>query len=104
MSSRAKSKDLAHAYGTHAIACVSQASIVRLLVPLGMTKLVRTSAACRMKQEPIARQFCDLLQRAWFFKEMGRTGNDLQLYFAAHLITSLFVEVDDDLVLAAHDE
>jgi hypothetical protein len=54
--------------------------------------------------EPIARQFCDLLKRAWFFKEMGRTGNDLYLYFATHLITGLFVSLDDDVVLAANDE
>jgi hypothetical protein len=44
-----------------------------------------------MVDEPIARQFCDLLQRAGFLKEMRRTGNDLQLYLSAHLITGLLV-------------
>ncbi len=44
-----------------------------------------------VSHEPVARQFCDLLQRARFFKEMRRAGNDLQFHFAAHPVACLLV-------------
>ena len=52
---------------------------------------MRPGAAGGMEQKPIARKFGDLLERAWFFKEMRRPGNDLQFHFAAHPVAGLFV-------------
>jgi hypothetical protein len=88
----ASPKDLSQADGAHAIASVSQRSIVRFLAPLGMTNyLVRASAAGGVEQEPSACEFGDFFQRARLFKEMRRVGNDLQLHFTAHPIARLLV-------------
>jgi hypothetical protein len=53
--------------------------------------IVRGDLLSDVIDEPIARQLCDSVERARFFKEMRRAGNDLQLYFAAHPIARLLV-------------
>ena len=45
-----------------------------------------------------------MLERARFFEQMGRARHDVDLAFAFHLRTSLFVELDDHVVFAADNE
>ena len=47
--------------------------------------------ATEVKRKPIACQFCYLLQRPRLLEQVRRAGNNLQLYFAAHLIARHFV-------------
>ena len=54
-----------------------------------------------VSHEPVARQICDLLQRARFFKEMRRAGNDLQFYFTMHLPPGLLIKLDNNLIFTA---
>ena len=65
---------------------------------------MRSCRARGVEQKPIRCQIGHALERAGFFEQMRRAGNDVDLYFAAHPRTRLFVEVNDNVVFAAHDE
>jgi hypothetical protein len=63
--------------------------------------------ACRIPQIPAEPAQCEsrnLLQRARFFKEVARSGDDRQLLLAAHLLHGLTVQFDYLMVIAANDE
>src|ERR1035437_4367556 len=54
--------------------------------------------------EPVAGEFGRGLQRAGFLEEVGGTGDDSKAVLAAKLCLGLAVEVEDGVVLTAHNE
>src|SRR2546421_1398695 len=54
--------------------------------------------------EPVPGQTSDLFKGARFGKEVSGAGNDNQLLDAWQSLQSLLVELDNDVVVAAHDQ
>src|SRR4051812_34326817 len=65
---------------------------------------LRSFCLRQVLREPIARKLGHLLERARFRKEVGSSGNDLKLLYAAEFAKSLTVQVNDHIIISAHDE
>jgi len=62
------------------------------------------SVGTEVKREPVACELGHSFQRARFFKEVRRAGNDFQFYLAAHPIARHLVQLHYNIVVAADDE
>ena len=59
--------------------------------------------ATEIPLEPIRCQTRCLLQGTRLLKQMGRAGNDGQMFFSCELVIGLSIEIDDNVIEAAND-
>src|ERR1700722_6552336 len=57
-----------------------------------------------MAQEPVSRHPHPLLQRSWFFEQMGGSRNNREFLFAGQKLKCLAIQLNHDVIFAAHNE
>src|SRR6266404_308205 len=57
-----------------------------------------------MLLEPFGRQVGDLLERAWFLKQMRCARDDFQFFLATQLCERLFIHLDHSVIQSAHNQ
>jgi hypothetical protein len=57
-----------------------------------------------MGEEPVASEHADRRERSGLLEEVGGTGNDLDVMLAVQGARRLAVEIEDGVVVAAHDQ